>query len=76
VDAYGDDLEDLSVIHYVRESWKTSNRMLSTQFPKAVVAEQEEEIQQNSTSLGYPWDLRRRGSQAALSTSTSAASMV
>ena len=32
VDPYGDDLEDLSVIYYVTDAWKSSNRILKTHY--------------------------------------------
>jgi len=60
VDPYGDDLEDLSVLHYVRETWKMSNRSLSTTYPAVAAPEVEEEIRFKSATLGQPWDLRRR----------------
>ena len=69
LDAYGDDLEDLSVLHYVREAWKTSNRMLSTQFPAPIVPDQEELNLREASTLGYPWDLRQRRQATATSSS-------
>lgn len=60
MDPFGDDVEDLSVLKYVRDAWKTSNRMLSTHFPAPVSPTTEEGIQYMSSSLGHPWDLRRR----------------
>lgn len=65
LDAYGDDLEDLSVLHYVRDSWKTSNRLLDSRFPTSVSQQEEEDILQASSGLvGHPWDLRHRRTQA------------
>lgn len=57
VDPFGDDLEDLSVLHYVESTWETSNRILRTNFPSPVSAEEENQtIMNRSAGLGRPWD--------------------
>ena len=62
LDPYGSDLEDLSVIHYVQEGWKASQRVLSTEFPAAMDPEMEFGLASASASVGLPWDstLRKR----------------
>ena len=76
LDAYGDDLEDLSVLHYVREAWKTSNRMLASHFPAPVSSQTEEDLTKQATSLGYPWDKSQRQHPAPLNVTASSTSMV
>lgn len=65
LDPYGNDLEDLSVLHYVREGWTTSQRMLATEFPTTSVdPDGELELASSSKGIGRPWDaaLRKRSS--------------
>jgi predicted membrane chloride channel (bestrophin family) len=62
IDPYGDDLEDLSVIHYVREAWKSSNRILSTQFPGNVQTPIEEKMDLEEESVGPAWEAPARNS--------------
>jgi predicted membrane chloride channel (bestrophin family) len=56
VDPYGDDLEDLSVIYYVKSTWQTSNRMLAAQLPGPVSPELEEELDRQKESIGFAWE--------------------
>lgn len=56
VDPYGDDLEDLSVMHYVEHTWKSSNRILSVRFPDDVDPSAEEENIKTRAQLGGAWD--------------------
>jgi len=60
MDPFGDDVEDLSVLKYIREAWKASNRTLNSNYPSHVSLETEEGIEYTSASLGYPWDMQRR----------------
>ena len=47
-DPYGDDLEDLSVMHYVTEAWRKSNQILATQRPSAeATPETEDALKRN-----------------------------
>jgi predicted membrane chloride channel (bestrophin family) len=47
-DPYGDDLEDLSVMHYVTTAWTRSNKMLEAHCPDPEVSpEIEDELRQN-----------------------------
>ena len=59
VDPYGDDLEDLSVIQYVKAAWRTSNRILAAQCPGEVSSDMEMELAQQHESLGFAWELPR-----------------
>lgn len=59
MDPFGDDVEDLSVLKYIREAWKTSNRSLNANLPSPVSLETEEGIEYTSASLGYPWNMQR-----------------
>jgi hypothetical protein len=43
VDPFGDDEDDLSVIHYVTETWLKSNRMLAAHYPVLPVSSEFEE---------------------------------
>jgi predicted membrane chloride channel (bestrophin family) len=66
VDPYGDDLEDLSVLHYLRDGWTTSNRILRTQCPAPLQAGEEESLQRIKTvSLGRAWETCTSNSAAA-----------
>ena len=57
VDPYGDDLEDLSVIHYIEHTWLSSNRILQTQFPNELNQTEEDQIiQTTKNKLGRAWD--------------------
>ena len=51
-----DDEEDLSVLHYVRTGWETSNRILATRFPDDVDPAAEEEVARERASLGGAWE--------------------
>jgi len=47
-DPFGDDLEDLSVLHYVTTAWKRSNKMLESHCPDPEVSpEVEDELQRH-----------------------------
>ena len=47
-DPFGDDLEDLSVLHYVTTAWKRSNKMLESHCPDPeVLPEVEDELQRH-----------------------------
>jgi len=62
-DPYGDDLEDLSVMRYVRGAWKTSNRILAAQSPGAVDPSTEQDFQSNIVpSLGGAWSGKKEPS--------------
>lgn len=65
LDPYGSDLEDLSVLHYVQEGWKTSQRVLCTEFPAVMDPEMELGLASSSSSVGIPWDstLRKRSNR-------------
>ena len=41
VDPYGDDYEDLSVLHYIRSTWIQTDRILKTTFPDSTGGEEE-----------------------------------
>eukprot|EP00187_Rhodella_violacea_P013063 CAMPEP_0184711202 /NCGR_PEP_ID=MMETSP0314-20130426/1892_1 /TAXON_ID=38298 /ORGANISM="Rhodella maculata, Strain CCMP 736" /LENGTH=400 /DNA_ID=CAMNT_0027173249 /DNA_START=116 /DNA_END=1318 /DNA_ORIENTATION=- len=53
---FGDDYEDLSVMHYVNFTWTMSNRILLSKFPKALDAGTEAEIMKNRVSVGHAWN--------------------
>jgi predicted membrane chloride channel (bestrophin family) len=66
VDPYGDDLEDLSVLHYIRETWQKSNRILAAQRPEAVDPAVEERLEKQKVSIGYAWESKKEtGMKAA-----------
>ena len=70
VDPYGDDLEDLSVIHYIQETWLASNRILATKFPASLNEMVEDDIvKSRPATLGKAWEVDGKDSK---STSTSA----
>jgi hypothetical protein len=56
LDPYGEDIEDLSVMHYINFTWQMSNRTLAAQTPESLSAEQEEMICQKSQSIGAAWE--------------------
>jgi hypothetical protein len=58
VDPFGDDEDDLSVIHYVTETWLKSNRMLAAHYPaSAVSAEFEDSLRKGRiVSIGRAFD--------------------
>lgn len=54
-DPFGDDLEDLSVMHYVTDAWKKSNQMLNIKRPSAETsALVEEEMRRSRKTLLAP----------------------
>ena len=56
VEPFGDDLEDLSVLRYVKTAWQRSNRILATRFPSDVSSELEERmVQKRKEKIGEPW---------------------
>jgi predicted membrane chloride channel (bestrophin family) len=55
-DPYGDDLIDLSVIHYVTFTWTMSNRVLESQFPESINWSDEQELKWQSKPLGSAWE--------------------
>jgi predicted membrane chloride channel (bestrophin family) len=52
VDPYGDDLEDLSVLHYVKTAWQRSQHILNTRFPGDVKPELEAKLQGKQDNRG------------------------
>lgn len=56
MDPYGDDVEDLSVLHYVQHAWEASNRILATRFPADLDPQLEEGMYQTRAGLGRAWD--------------------
>ena len=58
VDPFGDDEDDLSVIHYVTETWLKSNRMLAAQYPAFAVSADDEEALKRAriVSIGHAFD--------------------
>jgi predicted membrane chloride channel (bestrophin family) len=54
-DPFGDDLEDLSVMHYINFTWMQSNRILQSSAPSELDAAEEEEIFRTSKSIGGAW---------------------
>lgn len=59
-DPYGDDVEDLSVMHYVNFTWRMSMRMLEAELPEPLDPEEEEELCKQQTgidgySIGEAW---------------------
>ena len=56
VDPFGDDLEDLSVLHYVRGGWETSNRVLATHFPDDIDYNAEQKLDKSKAPLGPAWE--------------------
>ena len=67
VDPYGDDYEDLSVLHYVRSTWKASQRVLRAQYPGGPMqtTNTEETLEtERQVDLGPAWpDTAGDGSQ-------------
>lgn len=56
VDPFGSDLEDLSVLRYVKTAWQRSNRLLATRFPGKVDVEVEEQmVRSRKETIGQPW---------------------
>jgi predicted membrane chloride channel (bestrophin family) len=56
IDPYGDDLEDLSVMYYVKSTWQRSNRILVAQLPGPVSPELEEGLDRQKESIGFAWE--------------------
>lgn len=56
-DPFGDDMIDLSVIHFVVFNWRMSNRVLRAEYPKfAASLQEEEELSEDWIGLGEAWD--------------------
>lgn len=56
VDPYGDDVEDLSVLHYIQHAWLSSNRILATQFPSDLDSKTEDDIMNKRSTIGQAWE--------------------
>jgi len=52
----GDDLVDLSVIHFVNFTWTHSNRILASFIPDECSADVEEELIRKRKFLGAAWE--------------------
>ena len=69
VDPYGDDLEDLSVIHYIQETWLASNRILATKFPASLNEMVEDDIvKSRPATLGKAWEDKKESSTTTTAT--------
>lgn len=55
-DPFGSDVEDLSVIHYVNFTWKSSNRILEAKNPEPLDSRVEDKITLTRAPLGAAWD--------------------
>jgi hypothetical protein len=56
-DPYGDDLIDLSVMHYVNFTWTHSQRILKSHFPEEASASVENNLIQQRQAIGGPaWE--------------------
>lgn len=55
-DPFGDDLIDLSVIHYVNFAWTQSNRVLESHLPPPANAAEEESIMNQRMPIGKAWE--------------------
>jgi hypothetical protein len=58
-DPYGDDLNDLSVMHYINFTWTMSRRMLETELPEPVDCIMEEQLCRESQSIGDAWEVSK-----------------
>ena len=54
-DPYGDDVEDLSVMHYCNFVWRMSTRMIHAELPKPIDADQELQFSQGTQNYGTAW---------------------
>ena len=62
-DPYGDDLIDLSVMHYVNFTWTHSQRILKSHFPEEASASVEHMLMQKRNPCGGPaWEPERAAS--------------
>jgi len=57
-DPYGDDLIDLSVMHYVHFTWQMSNRILNSHFPEEANPAVENALKWKREPLGAAWESR------------------
>jgi hypothetical protein len=58
-DPYGDDVSDLSVMHYMNFTWTMSRRMLEAELPEPVDSIMEEQLCRESQSIGDAWEVSR-----------------
>ena len=58
-DPYGEDLIDLSVIHFVSSTWIMSNRILESNIPDPVSDDIEDRLKERRKSLGAAWGHKR-----------------
>lgn len=70
VDPYGDDYEDLSVLHYIGSTWKASQRILRAQFPSSGLEDKDQEEMterkledQRKIDLGIAWSHQKNINQ-------------
>lgn len=66
VDPYGDDMEDLSVLHYIKETWQKSNRILAAQHPGEVDPPVEERLVKEMVSIGQAWEPKKETGMKAV----------
>lgn len=67
VDPFGDDVEDLSVLHYIREAWQKSNRILNAVAPDEIDPALEETLERGKKiSIGYAWESTGKKEQGGL----------
>jgi hypothetical protein len=55
-DPYGEDLEDLSVMHYIEFTWRMSNRILMSSIPAEINREGEERMVRRREPIGDAWE--------------------
>ena len=70
-DPYGDDLIDLSVMHYVEFTWTHSNRILKSHFPEAASASVEAHLISQRNGIGAAWEPEKEGVVASRTNSNS-----
>ena len=55
-DPYGEDLEDLSVMHYIEFTWRMSNRILMSSVPAEINRDGEERMVRRRLPIGDAWE--------------------
>ena len=70
-DPYGDDLIDLSVMHYVEFTWTHSNRILKSHFPEAASASVEAHLISQRNGIGAAWEPEKDGNGSRTNSSSS-----
>jgi len=68
-DPFGDDVDNLSVLHYINFTWKTSMQMMLAKKPRPIDQDTEERLCEGRPPLEEPWDADEKNARVDVSSS-------